>query len=362
MDTNQSLEIQEIERVLSNYALGELYEFERKERGYINTSYSITTRINETMKDFFLRRYRPDIQQEEIVFEHSVINQVRRKGFSLVAEAINTRAGQSFCIQYEDGDQNRPIYYAIFEYLPGVDKYTWDDQDCTPLEIKNAASVLAQFHLAVVGFQPDGRRTEPGIFDMVSKITDNLLGSLKKSKGTEFDRFLQKNSGLVLDSCRSSQNYLSTLDMSRCPKIVIHCDFHPGNLKFNGEQVVGLFDFDWSKFDYRCFDLALAIWYFSTSWKDNNDGILNPEKGKEFLSSYRSTLNAAPEVIPISTAEWMYLPMMVNLANLYILNWTISDFYAKDVEPVEYLVYLRHGINFLRWFSDSGQNILKDSF
>ena len=44
--------------------------------------------------------------------------------------------------------------------------------------------------------------------------------------------------------------------------MVIHCDFHPGNLKFQNNAITGLFDFDWSKVDVRCFDVALAIIYF----------------------------------------------------------------------------------------------------
>jgi hypothetical protein len=33
------------------------------------------------------------------------------------------------------------------------------------------------------------------------------------------------------------------------------------------------------------------------------------------------------------------------------LNWTIQDYYHKDVDPQEYLLYLKHGINFLKKFN-----------
>ena len=39
----------------------------------------------------------------------------------------------------------------------------------------------------------------------------------------------------------------------------MHCDYHPGNLKWVDEQGVGLFDFDWSKLDYRVFDIARGV-------------------------------------------------------------------------------------------------------
>jgi hypothetical protein len=43
---------------------------------------------------------------------------------------------------------------------------------------------------------------------------------------------------------------------------------------------------------------------------------------------------------------------MIQAANLYILNWTILDYCRKEVDPDEYLVYLRHGVHFIRWFND----------
>ncbi|MGW8143770.1 MAG: phosphotransferase [Anaerolineales bacterium] len=366
MDANQSAPIIEINQVLSHYALGELFDYERNDRGYINVSYSITTIKNGLKQNYFLRRYKTGIMQEEIVFEHSVIKHVVERGFTLVAKVINTRDGNSFYFRYERGDLNRPIYYAIFEYLPGVDKYTWDGPDCTLLEIKNSASILAQFHHAVAGFAPNGRRFEPGIIELIPLIAENIQKCLENSKGTIFDRYLQKYSNLILDTCKFAENYLSNNALSNCPISVIHCDFHPGNLKFDGEQVVGLFDFDWSKLDYRCFDLALAIWYFSTSWKNETDGVFSQEKSGEFLTSYESTLSHLSGGNALNSAEQEHLSLMITLANLYILNWTISDFYAKEVDPAEYLVYLRHGINFIRHASnsshDTDRNVFKNIF
>ena len=43
------------------------------------------------------------------------------------------------------------------------------------------------------------------------------------------------------------------------PHCAIHCDFHPGNLKYENNRVVGIFDFDWSKIDLRLFDLRMAV-------------------------------------------------------------------------------------------------------
>jgi homoserine kinase type II len=55
------------------------------------------------------------------------------------------------------------------------------------------------------------------------------------------------------------------------------CDDHPENLKFSDDKGVGIFDFDWSKIDYRLFDVARSRVYFTSLWNDQAVG-LRPDK------------------------------------------------------------------------------------
>jgi hypothetical protein len=41
---------------------------------------------------------------------------------------------------------------------------------------------------------------------------------------------------------------------------------------------------------------------------------------------------------------------MINAGNIYVLYWTLRDYFSRDVDPAEYLVYLKHGVAFARWF------------
>ena len=40
---------------------------------------------------------------------------------------------------------------------------------------------------------------------------------------------------------------------------------------------------------------------------------------------------------------------MLVASNLYVLNWTLSDFLNQRVDPEEYLVYLEHAVNLVKW-------------
>jgi hypothetical protein len=43
------------------------------------------------------------------------------------------------------------------------------------------------------------------------------------------------------------------------------------------------------------------------------------------------------------------LPDLIQAGNVYILYWTIRDYFGKPVDPAEFLVYLEHNLNSSRW-------------
>jgi homoserine kinase type II len=135
-------------------------------------------------------------------------------------------------------------------------------------------------------------------------------------------------------------------------ELVIHCDYHPGNCKFDGEQVIGLFDFDWSKVDLRCYDVAMALWYFFACWDPERDGSLRLEDIELFLVSYQDVLKKRPGLAPLTNPELDCLSPMISAANLYVLNWTLHDFLNKEIDEKSYLGFLQHHMNTIRWLDN----------
>jgi homoserine kinase type II len=359
MHSEHETAFSEIRDILANYDLGELVSIERDELGYVNTSHKIETLIEGERKKYFFRRYKMGIQETEIQFEHSVINHLLDKDFSLVAKVLSTRQGVTYYKYFTDEKGRYPIFYAIFEFLRGEDKYNCVDPHPSLLEMMNSAVVQAEFHHAVVDLVPNGQRFEPKILDLVPQITAKIHHNLKSSKGTIFDHYLRENEELIHESCDEAEQYFAALEPLKWNEILIHCDYHPGNLKFDGEEVVGLFDFDWSKIDLRSFDVALAIWYFFANWHGDQDGVLRIDEARIYLQEYQSTLSKLHALDPLDNYELQHFPMMINLGNLYVLNWAISDFYTNDVDPELYLMWLKHCVNFTQWFSGSGQQLIE---
>ena len=132
-------------------------------------------------------------------------------------------------------------------------------------------------------------------------------------------------------------------------ELPIHCDYHPGNLKYRDEKAVGIFDFDWSKTDYRLFDVALALVYFTSVWDDRTAG-LRRDKFILFLHTYNEACRRFSHIIPLTEQERKYLVPMLSIANLYVLNWDLVDFYdTPEPDDEEYFTYIDHNIGLVHW-------------
>jgi homoserine kinase type II len=337
----------ELRQVLAQYDLGELVEFQRIDRGFVNTAYAIRVLAAEERKRYCLRRYRRGIREEEVVFEHSLIEHLVGRA-APVARIHHARSGKSY-LRFPQVEEGLPVYFTIFEYLPGEDRFTWVDPALTEQELASSAAVLAQLHTDAAGFTPLGRRMEPRLVDLLPLIAATWSGCSGKSRGTAFDARMRECADLVSSSIGATHATLTEPSAFSLPAMTIHGDYHPGNLKFIGHEVSGVFDFDWSKIDFRLFDLGLALWYFCTAWRGAEDGMLRLDRVEIFLRSYLEALAARPGQCVMTPAELHYLPTMVDAGNIYVLHWIVLDYFAKAADPSEYLRFLDHGLNFIRW-------------
>jgi homoserine kinase type II len=341
----------ELVSILDQYSLGRLVWYERDKRGTVNTSFAIETEQGGERKKYFFRRYKAGVCTEELQFEHSIINFLKSNHFDIVAGVLPTRDGNTFILRRNGIDQNG-VYYAVFDFLPGQDRYTWVGPLCTDSEIVSSAEVLATFHKIMFGFQPQGERLEPVIMELLPVIDNRITACLAMNRENVFEDYFREKAPEFRQNLRDTLDGLLAKLNDECIRLVIHCDFHPGNLKFESGKAVGLFDLDWSKVDYRLFDVALAIYYFFVCWDEERDGSLRLPDLELFLRSYQTLLADNPRLKPLTRTELSCLPEMIAASNLYVLNWTIMDYLNKEVDPFEYLGYLKHHDTTLQWLND----------
>lgn len=343
---------EKLKEILSRYYdIGELTGVTRLDGGCVNLSYEIDTVKGGTKRKYFLRRYKRGIREEEVRFEHSIVNHLKKKDFPPAAGLILRTDGSSYV-------KDEEIYYAIFEFLSGEDKYTWDNPSCSDEELKNAAGALARYHGAVYDLKPEGRRYDPKIIDLLPTIAGNLMKYARRVGTTKFDNYFLKHLDYALAVIDDTLDRLDRDEYAKMPHLTVHCDYHPGNLKFKNSRVVGLFDLDWAKIDVRCFDLALAVTYFCTTWEGKEDGDLLPERMRLFLASYQAEARKTESPGPLLEKEIECLPLMIKASNLYVLNWAVDDYYIKKLNPYEYLIYLQHNVRFMRWLENNWNSLV----
>lgn len=143
------------EIVDKNYDVGHLINFQKIQKGASNTSFSVQTKFQGKTNQFLLRRYKDGTDLQEIEFEHALLNHLYKKGFSLTGQVIPTREGKTYVVQSrKKASIDSSEYYALFEFLPGNNRYEWDKPNCTDKELIHSAATLAYFHNTISGWKP----------------------------------------------------------------------------------------------------------------------------------------------------------------------------------------------------------------
>jgi homoserine kinase type II len=334
------------------YDLGHIKEIYEVFGGYTNRSFGVITTNKGEEKEFFIRKYKAEIRDTDVLIEHSLIKYALAQGFQEAAGIFPATDGRTFIrLNERKNGQTVSRVFSIYQFLQGLDKYTWIDNKSTPQEFFNLGALLARFHGATHGFRPqsDQVKTEPKVRFLIPDLKRRLSERANQPLNTLFHAYFTSTLPTVLDHI--DKNLLLDSEYDAFPEGPIHGDYHAGNVKFDGEETVGLFDFDWSKIDIRLFDVCLGIVYCCSSWDMATDGHLRIDDCRNFLNGYNSAL--AGSTLPALTEQEnkAFLRMLAN-AHIYLVYWLTELWYYLDAENIndyEAISYMNHFIRGLSW-------------
>jgi homoserine kinase type II len=351
LDKNDIMVQLAINIVTKHYELGEAIDAKEIHGGYCNRSFRLVFEKNDRRIKYLVRQYNPKTTEKEIKFEHALVDHLKKNGFDMVAGVIPNKTGGSYVKEKPSGKSPMDSeFWAVFEFLEGEDRYTWMDTRGATEDMISAATVLAKLHIAGQDFRkpPDAERVQPKIMDFLPTFRGVYAEFARRAGNSNFDRTFLNHRDAILKTI--DHNLIQKPDFLKLPQLLIHCDFHQGNLKYKDTNVIGVFDFDWSKVDLRLFDLALALVYFCAVWDGQQAGSLDLAKVKLFLNTYNDECKDTANPGPLTQLEKKLLPRLLASANLYVLHWTIVDFYSLDnPDDAEYMIYLNHGLNLMGW-------------
>ncbi|MDO4548996.1 MAG: phosphotransferase [Clostridia bacterium] len=345
-----TIAFEQVRKIIEDvYKLGRLEAVSEIEGGYVNKSYQATATANGSTVEYFVRKYRSNVTDEDILFEHSMIEHAVSNGMDGLSRVYRQPDGRSFFRMREiTGGKVISRAFAVYQFLDGEDRYAWLDNRMTPGEDRSYGALLAKFHDCMSGFDP-GLKAEPSIEEHLPAMRERFaICHEPLSSGDRFRGLWEKSLSSLLAACdeaiaRAAGGYW--VDLPRC---ACHCDYHPGNVKWKGEKCASIFDLDWSKMDMRLFDVSCAVIYACASWESADNGEIDFERVEYVLSGYDEYLSEHGSFLRFTREEKDAFPQMMKTGIVYLFDWLLV--YCEDAENLnefEYYYYLCHYVNAL---------------
>ncbi len=176
------------------------------------------------------------------------------------------------------------LFYVLYPYVEGV-----PGDELNFFEVPYArvvGSTLASLHQALASYETS--ELFPG-FDLFHEVSSYAWPSVQGYSAEKFQHRLHDLGHAIGEQL---VNPYQTL-----PRQLIHRDFHPANLVFREEQLVGILDFDRVRIGIRLFDLC----YLSTAVLSSN--FADPKKRQSWGGFVQNLLAGYGSVQPLEKTE-----------------------------------------------------------
>ena len=357
---NTDLTIETLSLLKEHYRLGKILSATELLGGYVNRTFFVSAEDCDKGNGYIARRYNPiTANDKDIQFEHSVIKHLVANGLNEVPNVIENKYGTTYIKTTEVLDnQEETRFWAVFECLPGEVRYVFYDTDLPLLELCSSAQTLARLHHAGADFYSKFKinRSQPDILSYLPTLPEQYNEVVQNRSTHRFDTYLFQYREDVFKKIEHLSH--PDAEFTEMLKVAIHGDYHQGNLTFRGSDVVGVFDFDWTRVDYRLFDVAQSIIYFCACWDGSNAGSIDLDKFYEFLKAYNDTYINEDIKGQLTDEEIKYFSIMLEVANQFVLFCIVTFYYySEDADEDDYLRALVHYINIMIWLDENKSKI-----
>ncbi len=339
--TDIELTDREIAAIMPHYPVGPVV-FTRPCGGTANAGVAVITQQGQ----FFLKRRNPRYcRPEAIVHDHHVVKALIRAGLPC-PRAIKTIPGSRWL-------EHEGRIYEMFEFVDG-------DVVETPSgpQLVAAGEMLARLHQATEMLQPPGAKDFGRLWDPVQalELLRPFLERVNAGRLGSLAELTPETAQAQLNALASELEAVARAlpDSAYCalPTAVIHGDWHPANIKFSGDTVTGIFDFDWFDRQPRMVDVADGMLFFcgvrphvdgpGDIWSLTGTPELQLDRMRAFMQGYGSRIRPAAE-------ELQALP------DLMAIRWIYARVDAADrkiEQPDQVRFILRDVLSPLQWIAE----------
>jgi len=323
-------------RVLVYYDLGELRDAQRVESGHVNQNWVIQT----TRGRYFLKHRHPELQNRRVIrAQHALLDHLQKAGFPAPA-ILPTASGETLLVLDDE-------FYEIQGYIEGAPY-----EDARSAHVQAAGIMLARYHDCVQGFTPWTLCHMGDLYD--PPILTSHLTRLKALWTRIRDPALAE---MVRQLASHEEDLRSRFALhEQLPHLVIHGDYHGGNLLFDGDRIVGVVDYDKARWQPRIVELAEVLIYFASSRPGHLKhlvyrGFLDWDKFTSFLQHY-----ACAQSVSLGKQEVRALPDYIRCIWLSI---SLQRLLEKGHQPTEALEALREVLSLGDWAAANRQRMIE---
>ena len=294
-----------IEKILSNYKLGNLDNFKGIEEGIENTNYFLS--INK--KKYILTIYEKRVKSKDLPFFSSLMTSLNNSGFKCPIPIINSSNNS---ISNFNGKS-----LMIVSFLEGKAKKNLSPNNC-----KSIGFEVAKMHDLTKNFKLKRKN------DLSIKSWRNL-----------FDTVKDKCSKIHSDLPKLIEENLVSVERNwpeRLPKGIIHADLFHDNIFFKQDRLTGIIDFYFSCEDFYAFEMAICFNALCFDGVKENLSF-NITKAKNFIDGYSSVRKITDEEKNNIKILSQGASLRFLLTRVFDALNTVEGAMVKNKDPIEYL-------------------------
>jgi len=285
-----TLSKKDIAKLVDEYALGDLIAFTGVRNGSVNTHYLIETKKGK----YFVKI--DEIKSElEVKQELDLLLHLRKQNFPCL-QPLKTKSGR-FYVEF----QGKCL--TVTRNLDGVE---------LPVEAINAAHLSALGH-TLANLHLIGRSYKKGIDN---RFGFNRIVAIYREVRRQLPSHLKNIVRVLDDEFSYLENYLD----NNLPKGIIHGDLFADNVKFKGNRLTGVMDFEAACRGKLIYDLATAV----------NALCFIEERYR--IDRFEALISGYESLRPLSLPEWDSFPNELRFSALRFTVTRIKDFYLRRAE------------------------------
>ena len=285
-----TLSKKDIAKLVDEYALGDLIAFTGVRNGSVNTHYLIETKKGK----YFVKI--DEIKSElEVKQELDLLLHLRKQNFPCL-QPLKTKSGR-FYVEF----QGKCL--TVTRNLDGVE---------LPVEAINATHLSALGH-TLANLHLIGRSYKKGIDN---RFGFNRIVAIYREVRRQLPSHLKNIVRVLDDEFSYLENYLD----NNLPKGIIHGDLFADNVKFKGNRLTGVMDFEAACRGKLIYDLATAV----------NALCFIEERYR--IDRFEALISGYESLRPLSLPEWDSFPNELRFSALRFTVTRIKDFYLRRAE------------------------------